>query len=122
VGIVAGRLVRCGPAERRGVISGGYSGSRQVMGPGHPIYGEVIRATLPRGKAQRIASWLTKAGGRSRGRDRSRGQGDTARTRRPGGGRAAAHPPGTRDRAAGYVRADQQGHRGQPAPVGAHRE
>jgi DNA-binding CsgD family transcriptional regulator len=45
-------------AERRGVISSGYSGSRQVMRPGHPIYGEVIRATLPRGKAQRIAGWL----------------------------------------------------------------
>ena len=49
-------------AERRGVISCGYSGSRQVMRPGHPIYGEVIRATLPRGKAQRIAGWLTGTG------------------------------------------------------------
>ena len=49
-------------AERRGVISCGYSGSRQVMRPGHPIYGEVIRATLPRGKAQRIAGWLAGAG------------------------------------------------------------
>jgi DNA-binding CsgD family transcriptional regulator len=49
-------------AERRGVISSGYSGSRQVMRPGHPIYGEVIRATLPRGKAQRIASWLAGIG------------------------------------------------------------
>jgi DNA-binding CsgD family transcriptional regulator len=49
-------------AERRGVISSGYSGSRQVMRPGHPIYGEVIRATLPRGKAQRIAGWLAGAG------------------------------------------------------------
>jgi DNA-binding CsgD family transcriptional regulator len=49
-------------AERRGVISCGYSGSRQVMRPAHPIYGEVIRATLPRGKAQRIAVWLAGAG------------------------------------------------------------
>ena len=49
-------------AERRGVISCGYSGSRQVMRPGHPIYGEVIRATLPRGKAQRIAGWLAGIG------------------------------------------------------------
>lgn len=49
-------------AERRGIISCGYSGSRQVMRPGHPIYGEVIRATLPRGKAQRIAGWLTGTG------------------------------------------------------------
>ena len=49
-------------AERRGVISCGYSGSRQVMRPGHPIYGEVIRATLPRGKAQRIAGWLAGTG------------------------------------------------------------
>jgi DNA-binding CsgD family transcriptional regulator len=49
-------------AERRGVISCGYSGSRQVMRPAHPIYGEVIRATLPRGKAQRIAGWLAGAG------------------------------------------------------------
>lgn len=49
-------------AERHGVISSGYSGSRQVMRPGHPIYGEVIRATLPRGKAQRIAGWLAGAG------------------------------------------------------------
>lgn len=49
-------------AERRGVISSGYSGSRQVMRPAHPIYGEVIRATLPRGKAQRIAGWLAGAG------------------------------------------------------------
>jgi DNA-binding CsgD family transcriptional regulator len=49
-------------AERRGIISCGYSGSRQVMRPGHPIYGEVIRATLPRGKAQRIAGWLAGAG------------------------------------------------------------
>ena len=32
------------------------------MRPGHPIYGEVIRATLPRGKAQRIAGWLAGAG------------------------------------------------------------
>jgi len=49
-------------AERRGVISCGYSGSRQVMRPAHPIYGEVVRATLPRGKAQRIAGWLAGAG------------------------------------------------------------
>jgi DNA-binding CsgD family transcriptional regulator len=49
-------------AERRGVISCGYSGSRQVMRPAHPIYGEVIRATLPRGKAQRIAGWLAGTG------------------------------------------------------------
>lgn len=49
-------------AERHGVISAGYSGSRQVMRPAHPIYGEVIRATLPRGKAQRIAGWLAGAG------------------------------------------------------------
>jgi DNA-binding CsgD family transcriptional regulator len=49
-------------AERLGVISCGYSGSRQVMRPAHPIYGEVIRATLPRGKAQRIAGWLAGAG------------------------------------------------------------
>ncbi len=98
-------------AERRGMISCGYSGSRQVMRPGHPIYGEVIRATLPRGKAQRIAGWLAGIGTLA-----------ARASLRPGGGRAAAHPPGTRDRAAGYVRADQQGHRGQPAPVGAHRE
>ena len=49
-------------AERRGIISCGYAGSRQVMRPGHPIYGEVIRATLPRGKAQRIAGWLAGSG------------------------------------------------------------
>ena len=55
-------------AERRGVISCGYSGSRQVMRPGHPIYGEVIRATLPRGKAQRIAGWLAGAGAGTRHR------------------------------------------------------
>jgi DNA-binding CsgD family transcriptional regulator len=55
-------------AERRGVISCGYSGSRQVMRPGHPIYGEVIRATLPRGKAQRIAGWLAGAGAGTRPR------------------------------------------------------
>jgi DNA-binding CsgD family transcriptional regulator len=55
-------------AERRGVISCGYSGSRQVMRPGHPIYGEVIRATLPRGKAQRIAGWLAGAGAGARNR------------------------------------------------------
>jgi DNA-binding CsgD family transcriptional regulator len=55
-------------AERRGVISCGYSGSRQVMRPAHPIYGEVIRATLPRGKAQRIAGWLAGAGAGTRHR------------------------------------------------------
>ena len=55
-------------AERRGVISCGYSGSRQVMRPGHPIYGEVIRATLPRGKAQRIAGWLAGTGAGTRNR------------------------------------------------------
>jgi DNA-binding CsgD family transcriptional regulator len=55
-------------AERSGVISCGYSGSRQVMRPGHPIYGEVIRATLPRGKAQRIAGWLAGAGAGTRHR------------------------------------------------------
>lgn len=49
-------------AERRGVISCGYSGSRQVLRPGHPIYGEIIRATLPRAKAQRIAGWLAGTG------------------------------------------------------------
>ena len=58
-------------AERHGVISCGYSGSRQVMRPGHPIYGEVIRATLPRGKAQRIAGWLAGAGAGAGARNRT---------------------------------------------------
>ena len=58
-------------AERRGVISCGYSGSRQVLRPGHPIYGEMIRATLPRGKAQRIAGgWPGRGGVAGTGTDR----------------------------------------------------
>ncbi|HTT49889.1 MAG TPA: AAA family ATPase [Streptosporangiaceae bacterium] len=51
-------------AERSGAISCEYAGSRQVIRTAHPIYGEVIRATLPPGTAQRIAGWLAGTGAR----------------------------------------------------------
>ena len=49
-------------AERCGAISCEYAGSRNVIRAAHPMYGEVIRATLPRGTAQRIAGWLAGTG------------------------------------------------------------
>lgn len=50
-------------AERRGIIGCEQVGSRQVMRPGHPIYGEIVRATLPRAKASTIWRWLADAAG-----------------------------------------------------------
>ena len=137
-------------AERCGAISCEYAGSRNVIRAAHPMYGEVIRATLPRGTAQRIAGWLAGTGAlRARAlpaaaprpaaprsaaprsaAPRSAAPRSAAprcrltlgRACRPSAGRAAAHPARARDRAAGHVRADQQGHRDQAAPVGAYGE
>jgi DNA-binding CsgD family transcriptional regulator len=49
-------------AERSGVIVRERSGPEPSLRPGHPSYGEAIRARLPLVRARRVREWLVRAG------------------------------------------------------------
>jgi hypothetical protein len=58
-------------AERSGLLTLERSGRRVLARPAHPLYGEVLRATLPLSRARAVAGWLAAVvgGGALRRRD-----------------------------------------------------
>jgi len=49
-------------AERSGLIVHERSGPEATLRPGHPGYGEAVRARLPLVRARRVREWLARAG------------------------------------------------------------
>jgi DNA-binding CsgD family transcriptional regulator len=50
-----------GEAESRGFLARDRSGRRELVSCGFPVHGEVIRSTLPDGRAGQIRQWLIEA-------------------------------------------------------------